>query len=497
MAFPSPVPDLTGTSQLPVVEQMAAHFRDGIRDGTYPVGERLPTIREVAERAGVTRNAVQLAYRQLAAEGLVESTVGRGTIVAGEPSGRGPGLSRSARAAWRAMRTAPVLPSVPDDVPVIADFAALQPDDGMFPTDRFRAALDETLASSGGRLPGYGDPAGNRALREALAARHAQARRADPERILITTGAQQGIDLVLRTFTEPGDAVAVAVPTYPQLFGSLAAHGLDLVPVEAKDGVADMRSLRAALARKDVRLLYVMPTFHNPTGATLDLAQRRALLDVVSATDVPVIEDEYECELRFEGDELPALSSLDPRGLTVTVRSFSKGMFPGVRLGWVEGSPAVLGPMTALKRYSDLESSPFLQDVIGQFLRSGAMDEYLAELRLALRERHEHARDLVDRTFPADVRAIAPEGGLALWLAFPPGAQVDRIADAAAAEGVLVTPGRAFDPAGRPSRGLRLSLSRVDVDTISRGLSILARHAHAEAAGAASGGPTSSPLPIL
>ena len=178
-------------------------------------------------------------------------------------------------------------------------------------------------------------------LREALAARHAQARRADPERILITTGAQQGIDLVLRTFTEPGDAVAVAVPTYPQLFGSLAAHGLDLVPVEAKDGVADMRSLRAALARKDVRLLYVMPTFHNPTGATLDLAQRRALLDVVSATDVPVIEDEYECELRFEGDELPALSSLGPRGLTVTVRSFSKAMFPGVRLG---PSTACTGP---------------------------------------------------------------------------------------------------------------------------------------------------------
>jgi DNA-binding transcriptional MocR family regulator len=496
VAFPSPVPDVGAGRPLPSTEQLAAQFRDGIRDGTYAVGERLPTIREVAERVGVTRNAVQLAYRQLAAEGLVESTVGRGTVVAGEPRGRGPGLSRSARAAWRAMRAAPLLPRVPDEVPVVADFAGLQPDDGMFPTDRFRAALDEALASSGGRLPGYGDPAGNRALREALAARHARAGHADPERILITTGAQQGIDLVLRTFAEPGDAVAVAVPTYPQLFGSLAAHGLELVPVEAEDGVADLRSLRAALARPDVRLLYVMPTFHNPTGASLDPSQRAALMDVVAATDVPVLEDEYECELRFEGDELPALSSLDPRGLTVTVRSFSKGMFPGVRLGWVEGAADVLGPMTALKRYSDLESSPFLQDVIGQFLRAGAMDEYLAELRLALRTRHQHARELIARTFPEGVRVMAPEGGLALWLAFPLGTDVDRIAEASATEGVLVTPGRAFDPSGRPSRGLRISLSRVDVDTIARGLSILARHAHAEAAGS-TGGPSSSPLPIL
>lgn len=496
MSLPSPVPEVQGSRPAPVAERLAAHFRDGIRDGAYPVGDRLPTIREVAERVGVTRNAVQLAYRQLAAEGLVEATVGRGTIVAGEPQGRGTGLSRSARAAWRAMRAAPLMPAVPEDAEVVADFAGLQPDDGMFPTDRFRAALDEALASTGGRLPGYGEPAGNRALREALAARHAQAGHADPERILITTGAQQGIDLVLRTFTEPGDAVAVAVPTYPQLFGSLAAHGLELVPVEAVDGVADLRSLRAALARKDVRLLYVMPTFHNPTGATLDQAQRTALMDVVAATDVPVLEDEYECELRFAGDEPPALSSLDPRGLTVTVRSFSKGMFPGVRLGWVEGASEVLGPMTALKRYSDLESSPFLQDVIGQFLRSGAMDEYLVELRLALRARHAHACELIDRTFPSDVRVIAPEGGLALWIGFPPGIRVDRIADAAAAEGVLVTPGRAFDPAGRPSRGLRISLSRVDVDTISRGLSILARHAHAEAASAVAG-PSSSPLPIL
>jgi DNA-binding transcriptional MocR family regulator len=492
---PIPIPGLRRDGLVPLADQIAAHFRSGIGSGCYRPGERLPTIRAVAEGCEVTRNTVQLAYRRLAEEGLVHATVGRGTIVAGSTGRPDRGLSRSARAAWRALRASPRLPAVPDGQPLVADFAGLQPDDALFPFERFGVAMNEALRLSGSRLLGYGEPAGSRDLREALARRHAADGRGDPDRILITTGAQQGIDLVLRTFTEPGDAVAVAVPTYPQLFGALAAHGLELLPVESRAGVADLDALRQVLARADVRLLYVMPSFHNPTGATLDTGQRRALMDVVARTDVPVVEDEYECELRFAGEEPPALATLDPRGRTVTVRSFSKGLFPGVRIGWVEGPADILGPMTALKRFGDLESSPLLQAVLLEFLRSGDMDAYLGELRAELRARHRRARSLLARSMPEGTEVTAPDGGLSLWVGFPVGVDVDRIARAAARDGVLVTPGRAFDPFDRPSRGFRLSLSRVPLDRIDRGIEILARHAQGELAGV--GADLSSPPPLI
>lgn len=477
-----------------LADQLAAHFRAAITEGRCRPGERLPTIRAVAAGAGVTRATAQAAYRQLAGEGLVQATVGRGTVVAGRREGAERGLSRSARAAWSTLRTTPALPSLPPDAALVADFAGLQPDHGLFPVERFGGALHRALHSSGGRLLGYGEPAGSRDLRAALSRRHVLGGAGDPDHVLITSGAQQGIDLVLRTFAEPGDAIAVAVPTYPQLFGALAAHGLELVPIDSEDGVADLASLQRALARPEVRLLYVMPSFHNPTGATLDRRQREALMQVVAATDVPVLEDEFECELRFRGAELPSLASIDPRGRTVTVRSFSKGLFPGVRIGWVEGPPDVLGPMTALKRFNDIESSPLLQAALLEFLSSGAMDDYLDTLRTELRTRHRVAADALRAAMPAGARWVEPDGGLAVWLDLGPGRDSGRVADAAARDGVLVTPGRAFDPSGRPSSGLRLSLSRVTPPAIEDGIRILGRHAHDELAVAGAGSNFQPPL---
>lgn len=483
MARTVPIPELRRDVDEPLADQIARHFRASIDAGRAQPGDRLPTIREVAELCGVTRNTVQVAYRQLADAGLVIATVGRGTVVAAGVGRTTRGLSRSASAAWRALRSAPTLPGIPRGVAEVANFAGLQPDPALFPVERFGAAVEAALRESGGRLLGYGEPAGSRELRDALARRHAPDGVGDPDRILITTGAQQGIDLVLRTFTEPGDAVAVAVPTYAQLFGAFEAHGLELVPIPSRDGVADPAALRRALARSDVRLLYVMPSFHNPTGATLDTAQRDALVRLVAETDVPIVEDEYECELRFAGDAAPALAHLDPRGRTVTVRSFSKGLFPGVRIGWVEGPPDVLGPMTALKRFCDLESSPLLQAALLEFLRSGDMDDYLVAMRRELAERHRAARAALAAAMPDGTRFCEPEGGLALWVELPPGCDSDRIARAAAREGVLVTPGHVFDPAGAPSRGFRMSLSHAPAERIAAGVEILARLAGAELAG--------------
>ncbi len=470
-----------------LAQQIAAHYRAAIEHGRLRTGDRLPTIRVIAEAAGVTRATAQSAYKLLADEGLVRATVGRGTeVLAGQSSPTRRLLSRGALAAWDVLRNGAVPPTLPPGIELVADFGSLQPDRGSIAVDAVAEAIDKALRQDGPSLLAYGDPAGDRELRQLLAARHRPRREtiadttlaAASERVLITSGAQQGIDLVLRTLTEPGDAVAVVVPAYPQLFGALAAHDLRLVPIEVQSGNLEPESLARVLA--GVRLVYVMPTFHNPTGSTLDADSRRALIEVLAPTEVPVLEDEVECELRFAGTELPSLQSLDPRQKTVTVRSFSKGLFPGVRLGWVEAASDLIAPMSALKRFGDLESSPLLQATLVRLLRSGVLDRELGKLRAELAQRHAEARVCLSRAMPSGVRWSEPEGGLSLWVELPAGSDARRVAIAAAREGVLVTPGDAFHPRARTVPGFRLALSRAPVATIAPGIEILARHVRAE-----------------
>ncbi len=469
-AMPLPLPQLERVRGRPLTDQIERHFRAAIEQGRFRAGDRLPTIRAAAGQLRVTRATVQEAYKRLAESGLVSGTVGRGTVVTPAAVATGDSVfSAGAHAAWQHLRTAARAPSLPAGAQLEVTFADLLPDQGHFPVEAFAESLGRVLRDRGSDLLEYGDPLGNPELRRQLAAREDAA--CAPEEILITSGGQQGIDLVLRTFTAPGDAVAVPVPTYHHMYGLLRAYGLELVPIaQGEDGI-DSDEMARALARPGVRLLYLMPTFHNPTGRTLDGEARRTLAAVVARTRVPVLEDEFQRELRFAGDPLPTLRELDERGLTITVRTFSKGLFPGVRTGWVRAAPEVLGRMVALKRFTDLETSPLLQAALADFTARGALDRHLEQMRAALRQRHAVAQRALERHMPPRCAWSRPEGGFALWLETQ--GDGERLAQAAAARGVLVTPGRAFNPDAAPSPGVRLSLSRAEPPQVESGIAVL------------------------
>jgi DNA-binding transcriptional MocR family regulator len=475
-------PLLDRTDALGLSEQIAAFYRDAIRAGRLQPGDRLPPIRAVAEGVGVTRATVQEAYRRLSDGGLVEGTVGRGTSVLANPSGPGTAspLSAFAEAALRQTQEMPGAPPLPEGRPLVANLAELSPDGGLYPVTELRAAMDRVLQQRGAELLGYGHSAtGLPELRALLCER---SRAADPtatvDDILITAGAQQGLDLVLRTFCTAGDAVVVTAPSYHQMFGLLKAHGLQAVPVTFGQEGIDVDELAQALAKPHVRLLYLMPSFHNPTGRSLDRAQRQALIDTVAKTQVPILEDEYQEMLRFRGEAPPALRTLDPRGLTVTVRTFSKGLFPGLRMGWVHGGPAVLRPMAAMKRFMDLETSPLLQAALVEFVQQGAMDRYLQRLCGELQRRHGALQQGLRGRLPAGCTITDPDGGFVAWLELPEPGQGDRLADLAAEHGIRIVPGRVFEANGRPSRGARLSLSRASQAQIEAGAAILVELAH-------------------
>jgi len=488
----TPFPELDRDGKAPLAAQIVRHYADAIGEGRMRAGDRLPPIREIARACDVTRGTVQQAYRELAELGLVEGTVGRGTsVVERTPRRRGtngagrgePAIERErprttspyAEAALRRAQEMTGAPPLPSGRELVANFAELAPDGDRFPVDEWRAAMDDVLRRRGNELLGYGNATnGLLELRTLLAER---SRDIDPrvtaDDVLVTAGAQQALDLVLRTFCSPGDTVVVTSPSYHQMHGLLRAHGLQVVPVPFTAEGLDLDRLERALQRPGVRLVYLMPTFHNPTGRSLDAAQRRALVDVLARTNVPVVEDEYQHSLRFRGTPAPSLRSLDPRGLTVTVATVSKELFPALRIGWIVASAELLRPMAAVKRFMDLETSPLLQAALVEFVRRGSLDRHLDALRSELRRRHDALQRACREHLPRECTVTAPDGGFLAWLDLPEDGQGDRLAELASERGVRVVPGRVFDLHGRPSRGVRLSLTRADEARIAAGIHVL------------------------
>jgi GntR family transcriptional regulator/MocR family aminotransferase len=479
------------TDRAPVYQRIAGHFRAEIEQGRLGAGDRLPTIRALARGLGVNRETVALAYESLAREGWIESTVGRGTFV----------RRRSAAAALPAFE-----PALSPLVERLLDFErarprygaardtiamhALVPDPSHYPVEGFRRALARAFAREGAELLVYGGPQGHAGLRAIVAERlRGEGIAVDAAEIVLSHGASEGIALALRLFARPGDAVAVEEPTYTNVLAALVAHGLEPVPVPMGHDGLDLAALERVLARPEVKLLYTIPTFHNPMGVTTSLAHRRALLATAARASKPVVEDAYQMDLRFAGKPVPTLAGLDERGLVVQLFSFSKSLFPGVRVGALAARGRAVEGLLALKAAADLGGSPVLQAALAEFVREGGYDRHLARVRRRLRGCMAAAQESLAREMPEGVRWTDPQGGYQIWVELPAGLDTrDLFADAARA-GVLFAPGHQFHHDGRGSSGLRLTLARVDETQVREGVARLASVARARLAERGAGAP--------
>ena len=461
----------------PVYQQIAAWVRGEIEAGRLGPGDRLPTIRALARGLAVNRDTVALAYEALGRDGWLESTVGRGTFV------RRPGTAAA---------PAPFEPVLSPLVERLLDFErarvryaapagtvplhSLVPDPSLYPADEFRRAVGRVMAREGSDLLRYGLPQGHPGLREVLAARLREAGlRVGAHEIVVTQGASEGIALALRLFAAPGDVVAVEEPTYHNVLSALAAHGLRAAPVPMRDGTPDLAALERTLERAEVKLLYTMPTFHNPLGTTTGLAHRRALLAAAARAGKPVVEDAYEMDLRYAGRAVPSLAALDERGLVVQLFSFSKSLFPGARVGSIAARSRVIEALLALKHASDLGGALVLQAALAEFVASGGYERHLARVRRTLRARRDALLDALAREMPDGVRWTEPEGGLQLWLELPAFVDTAELLADAVRAGVLFAPGFQFCCDPRPSSGLRLSIALAGEDEIRRGAAALGR----------------------
>ena len=471
-------------SAVPVYLQIRGGIRDLILSGRLPDGFRLPPERRLAVALGVNRTTVLSAYRELKADGLVEAHVGRGTEVVSqrtvksevEPPGPLP---------WRQLARDG---SVREPDPLVRDVLALTerhdvislqaglPAAELLPLDDLRRVQEEILVRKGPEALLHSPTEGVTAFREALC-RHMVPRgiRAVPEEVLVTSGSQQGLDLVARTLLSPGDVVVVEEPSY---FGALEAFRSARVrflgvPTDAEGMRTDV--LEALLARQRPRLVYTLPTFQNPSGSVLSLARRRHLLELAWRHQVPILEDDTYSDLRYEGTALPSLKALDPHGHVVHLSSFSKVLFPGLRLGWIAAPRPLVRQLALVKQTVDLHSGTLGQWIVEGFLSSGLLARHLARTRAAYRRRRDVLLEALEAEAVPGLTWNRPEGGFYVWCRLPEEVRPAALLARAAEERVAYLPGGASYVEEPPESSIRLNFSFAPEDDLREGARRLGR----------------------
>lgn len=378
---------------------------------------------------------------------------------------------------------APHFPSElgPDVIPFDSGFAAPQllPDLTSFAADALTTHREETLQ--------YSATQGQPELRGWLAGlMNEDGCDLGPDNLLIVNGAKHGLELVCRLLIDEGDAVVVTAPTYFTAIPIFRSFGVEFIEIgQDEDGliVDDLaRSLDAGRAAglAPPKLIYNVADFHNPTGATMSEARRRALVELAARENITIVEDTPYRRVRFDGGDIPTLKSLDRTGNVIHVGTFSKLIAPGLRIGWVAADAAIIARLIQLK--SDGGSSPLVQRIIYEFGRSPAFAAHVARVRAVYRERRDRMVAAVREWLP-DARLSVPEGGYYVWLTLPPHVDGDAFAARAAAAGVNIIAGsKFFAGAGRafpgnsgpPRNHVRLSYSYATPDQIDEGVRRLA-----------------------
>lgn len=367
----------------------------------------------------------------------------------------------------------------------IVRFAMGAPSDDLIPV----ADLDRIASGHRAGRYGYGESSGEPALVEQIVrlAEHMGAPTAR-ERITVTTGAMQGLDLIARLFVDDGDLVIVEGPTYTNANATMLAAGARLLeaPTDAHGLVVDALPDLVRFAGATPKVVYCVPTFQNPTGSTIPTQRRERLLELVEEWGAVLIDDDPYGMLRFDGEHVPTFAQLSGNAPSVlSVRTFSKLLAPGLRVGWLDVDPSLRDPLIRAKQAMDTCTSVPAQLLVADFLAADLLRSHLDRVIPLYAERKAHMRAALERELGQDAVATDPEGGFFLWLTLT-GALADVDAEAAfdraLAEGVAYIPGPAFSTRGAFRNALRLCFATSEPARIDEGVARLARSLHASIA---------------
>jgi 2-aminoadipate transaminase len=292
-----------------------------------------------------------------------------------------------------------------------------------------------------------------------------------PDDILITSGSQQGLDFSGKAFIDKGDVVLCESPSYMGALNAMKAYEPEFIEIKTDNDGMIMEDLEKVLASNDkVKLIYVIPDFQNPSGRTWPLERRIKFMEIINKYEIPVVEDNPYGELRFDGETLPSLKSLDTKGLVIYLGTFSKIFCPGYRLGWTCAAPEILTKFNVCKQGADLQASTISQMEVNKFIEMYDLDAHVEKIKECYSKRRDVMLKAMEDEFPDCVEFTHPQGGLFTWVTFPEGIDAGEMAKKCLEKNVAYVPGASFYPNGGVYNTCRLNYSNMPEDKIIEGI---------------------------
>lgn len=411
----------------PIYRQLIRHVRLQIESGNLPAGARLPASRDLARQLNISRISVVNAYAELRAQGYLSAHAGRGTFVSGET---GTTTAGNGHAQNNHHTATSEMPGTPDrsiremmrlaQKPGVISFSRGAPPTEFFPVQSLRDAINTVLDRDGSSALGYEAREGYGPLRAAVRDYvSALGIQCSAEQVLITGGTQQALDLVIQALCSEGETVVTENPTYLGMIDIARARKVQLhgIPMD-EDGIR-LDHLENYIIDNSPRLIYVMPSFHNPSGTVMPLHRRRQLLNLAGDYNIPVLEDGVYHELRFEGEHEPPLKALDESGIVIHASGFTKMLLPGIRIGYVISDNRHHERILRVKYAADISTPGLNQRAIHLMLERGVLAQQLERNNRELKRRRDIALAAAQKYFPPGARWNAPEGGIYLWVQLP------------------------------------------------------------------------------
>lgn len=362
--------------------------------------------------------------------------------------------------------------------PEIISFAGGLPAPEVFPVEAWKAACNKVIDEQGRKALQYGPTDGDPKLRTQILDRMAKVGAKDLtiDNLLVISGSQQGLDFMAKLFINPGDYIVVESPTYLGALNAFKAYEPRFIEVELDDYGMNMEQLEEQLKSHDnVKFIYVISDFQNPSGKTWTMERREKLLELAKKYDVYILEDNPYGELRFEGEIQPSLKSMDTDGRVIFMGTFSKILFPGIRLGWFAADPEIIGKFNMIKQGADLQTSTIIQMELAQFIEDNDVEAHIAKIIELYGKRKEVMVNAMKEFFPEGVTFTNPEGGLFLWVELPEYMNARDLAVKAIEEKVAYVPGGAFFADNVRENCFRCNYSSMPEDKIREGVKRLGK----------------------
>ena len=448
--------------------QLYEKIKKIIEDGQFE-DDKLPSIRKMAGLLGVNNVTVISAYNLLEQEGYVYSVKGSGTYIRKSPISMD--ISYLEEEDMELMMSG-ILPIAKNSI----NLASVSPTPDLFPIEEFKQALVEVLDRDGGNAFLYPEITGYDRLRESISKflMDNYSTKVNKDQILITSGGQQGLDIISKTLISPGDCVLVENPTYSGALAAFKSRGAKVIGIPMKEDGIDLDLLKSYINRYKPKFLYIMTNYQSPTTYSYSDEKKLKLLTLARDYDFYIIEDDFLTDLYFDDGKKMPLKSMDKLDKVIFIKSFSKIFMPGVRIGFITLPNNLFRSIIKAKHTTDVSSSGFLQRAFDLYLRKGYWKSHIDKVRRVYAEKYNIMTRELDKLHKYGIEYIEAKGGLSIWLKLPKNLDAFALYTECAENGLSIVPGKLFfTDESIYSNYIRLSFSSVSNEDIIEGLAIL------------------------